>query len=403
MRATPDERSSSGSWVEELDGLRALACLAVFGVHFQQMTHAGGRLGPFDIEWLLENGNTGVCLFFVLTGFLLSLPFWKAARDSAADPAARPGWLRGYLRSRAARIVPPYYLCLAALIAAGGNWRGAKFPVDVLLHLAFLHNAAEFSIYGIASHFWALAVIVQFYVIFPLLILPLRRVLRFGAVACLVLAAAGTGAYLAHASLLHAARLHAHQWPLPPELVSPDGYVLTHSLLAHLPHFLLGMLAAGVFGAVRRNRAKKARVPVFGTAFWLAAGALVLILGIPELDDVFAVPFGRYNLPYVPILIAVLIVCAPCSRSASAVLAFAPVRRLGTISYGVYIYHPPCLALVASGMGTARLSARENWALFGAAGLIFSVAVATVSYVLMERPILRWAKRARADKGGGVP
>jgi peptidoglycan/LPS O-acetylase OafA/YrhL len=382
--------------VPGLDGLRAVACLGVFGVHFQQITRLSGRIGPLDLQRLLENGNTGVCLFFLLTGFLLSLPTWTVARDFGAPSPPNRRWLGAYIRKRAARIFPAYFLCLAILVIVGGYFRGRHNLINVLLHVTFLHNAAEFSIYGIASHFWALAVIVQFYVVFPVLAAVLRRLVKFRALALTTLFAAGLAAYLAHAGLVHCARMHEHDWPLPPSLVRPYGYVLTHTLLAHLPHFLLGMLAAGVFVTVGRDRSSGPDARLFGLAFWLAAGLMALILSVPELDDWLSIPYGRYNLPYVPVLAAALVVCAPYSTSASAVLTFAPVRLLGTISYGVYIYHPPCLSLVASEMRKVGLTAGENWALFGMAGLALTVAVAAVSYVLMERPILGWAKGRQA-------
>jgi len=84
----------SRRYIAGLDGLRALAALAVFGVHFQQITGVAGRVGPFDVQTLLANGNTGVCLFFVLSGFLLSLPFWFGRRPGGkrdANGVARPG------------------------------------------------------------------------------------------------------------------------------------------------------------------------------------------------------------------------------------------------------------------------------------------------------------------------
>ena len=49
-----------------LDGLRAIAALAVFGVHFGQFTDLNLVAGPFELRSLLENGELGVALFFVL-------------------------------------------------------------------------------------------------------------------------------------------------------------------------------------------------------------------------------------------------------------------------------------------------------------------------------------------------
>ncbi|MBN1909364.1 MAG: acyltransferase [Pirellulales bacterium] len=383
--------------LDGLDGLRAIACLAVFGVHFQQITFVGRRFGPVDLGLLLENGNRGVCLFFVLTGFLLSLPFWKTGEKPATGVMRQPGWLTVYARHRMARILPAYLLCLTVLVVKNADWRAAHGPADVMLHLLFLQNFTEFSIYNISAPFWALAVIVQFYVVFPILIVGLRPLMRSNALALGAVAIAVVAAYFAHAALLSWAQTYAGDWPLPTTYVRPDGFVLTHSLLAHLPHFLIGVFAAGIFLGMSRRNTTGAAAWGFDAVFWLAAGAILVILCVPELNDRLTIPHGRYNLPYVPLLVAVLIVCTPQSRSARAVLELAPVRALGLISYGIYIYHLPCLKLIARVMRRADAPPGDHWLLFATASLALSIVVAGASYILLERPVLRWAKRRRSE------
>ncbi len=378
--------------IKGLDGLRAVACLAVFGVHFQQIAGVGGRLGPVDLEYLLENGNRGVCLFFILTGFLLSLPAWMAADGSPRDAATKSGWLAAYARRRAARILPVYLPCLAVLVVTGGAWRGAHGLIDVVLHVLFLQNLAEFSFYSISSPLWALAVIVQFYVLFPILHAVLQRRPRSPAVRVGGVAAAAFVAYIAHAALMNWARSQAADWPLPQNWIRPDGYVLSLSLLAHLPHFLLGVFAAG-FSVRMACRSTKDGPPWRSdAACWFAAAAVLGILAIPQWGRWLSIPHGRYNLPYVPLLMAVVIISAPRSQVAKAFLEFAPIRLLGVISYGVYIYHLPCLKLTARAMSFAGFSVTEEWPLLAVAGLGLSTAVAGASYVCVEQPVLRWAR-----------
>lgn len=379
--------------VRGMDGLRAVACLAVFGVHFQQMTGAGGRFGPFDLQRLLENGNTGVCLFFLLTGFLLSLPFWS----TPSGTPMRDNWLAAYTFRRICRIAPPYFLCLAVLVVAKQYWLQPHGFTDILLHCLFLHNSTEFSLYSISSPFWALAVIVQFYVLFPLLAFGLRPMMRSIPVAIIVLAVSAALSYIVHAAVLQWAQVQAADWPIPLSVIRPNGFVLSHTLLAHLPHFLLGMLAGGGFVLLSRRQASEAPLRGLGIVFWLAGIAILLILGIPELDDFFSIPYGRYNLPYVPALVALVIVFTPHCPSASAVLALPPIAYLGAISYGVYIYHLPCLRLVASLMSKAALPAHSAWLLFGTAGMSLTIIVASCSHFFVERPILRWARRITAE------
>ncbi|MGA2257753.1 MAG: acyltransferase, partial [Thermoguttaceae bacterium] len=87
------------------DGVRALACLGIF------MHHVAGRLGIVDVgaaTLLLDLSSFGVCIFFVLSGILLSAPFWRAYYAQELLPCLSKYWGR-----RLARIVPAYYVCLA--------------------------------------------------------------------------------------------------------------------------------------------------------------------------------------------------------------------------------------------------------------------------------------------------
>jgi len=392
--------------------LRALACLAVFCVHLQQATGLSGRLGPIDVRLLMMNGNRGVCLLLMLSGFLLSLPFWRRARGDggAARRTDRTlsgvGWVPGYAWRRIVRIVPAYYACLAALVLAGGSWRSGEGLTGVLLHATFLHNMTEWSLYSISPPFWTLAVQVQFYVLFPVLILLARPLLRARWVAVGVLAALAVGAYVGNYSVGTWADSARDHWPFDPAVVAPDGLVLSHTLLAHLPHFLLGMMAAGVSVGLEvpdGGQSRSARAGVADVAFWSSLAALVAVLAVGGLSRTLEVPFGRYNLPYAPLLMAVMIVSAQRGRLARVVLEAFPLRMLGVVSYGVYIYHRPCMGLVSMLMRRASLGVGDNVALFAAASLVLAVLVSTLSYRILERPILARLRRSHLSRTARRP
>jgi peptidoglycan/LPS O-acetylase OafA/YrhL len=395
----------STRYIAGLDGLRGLACLAVFGVHVQQMTGIGGKLGPVDVGRLLQNGNTGVCLFFMLSGFLLALPIWSVP-SKKAEP--RRQGLLAFAARRIGRIVPAYFLCLTVLVVAGR----ADGAVDIVLHYLFLHNLHEATIYSINDPFWTLAVQAQLYAVFALL-MPVLRLLRgSAAVTVLVLLAMIGGTYAAHHELLRWAAA-ASPWPLPPQVIAPAGAVLHLSVLAHLPHFLLGALTARVFYATRvtadsaaltaeqLQAAARQRTVIFDVLFFLAAAGVLAILSVPAFDDLLRLPphskddamVGRYNLPYVPLLIAVILLSAPRGYMTRELLEAAPLRLLGVISFGIYVYHLPCLHVMRWLMGKAGADVPSRWGILAAGGLLLSIAVATASYLLIERPVLRRARR----------
>ena len=190
--------------------------------------------------------------------------------------------------------------------------------------------------------------------------------------------------------------------------------MLSHSILAHLPHFLVGMVAALFFAATHRTdeAGQTRRSLLSDVLFWLALAGIVIILGVPAQDAHWRIPrgvaddarmLGRYNYPYVPLLIGVLLVTAPQAKITTALLQFRPLRSIGIISYGVYVYHLPCLSFVNKLMTKANMPVSEHWIFFGTTGLALALVVALASYALIERPLLKWSKRRSRHQASDQP
>ncbi len=393
-RATTDRR-----WIDGFDGLRALACLAVFAVHFHDITDVEGRVGPFDLGRTLENGNTGVAVFFMLSAFLLSQPFW-------ADRSLKLG---RFVVRRAVRILPAYYLCVTALLVTGKLGSLS----EGLSHYLFIHNLSEQTIYGgdtlADNQFWTIAVQVQFYALFPFVLFALRPVRGRPRAAVVVVALLSVAAFGLHVWVMQwAQNSPADTWPTPPRVTSGAGvaygFVVSHSILAHLPHFLLGVAVGGVYAMTTGRRDANGHQMQSGSSpvcDVLVIGSMLAIAAIltTTLDEAVMVTFagdtnidlGRYNWPTVPVLIAVMLVALPGARLTRRVLDFAPLRALGVISYGLYIYHPACQVVTAGrllpAMGVDDMN--ESWWLFALVSLALSIVAATVSWWLLERPLLR--------------
>ena len=164
---------SSASNIPELDGLRAVAVLSVF------LRHAWGLsgqpqvvIGGVDLSPLIVMMANGVDLFFVLSGFLLGRGF--VAADLAGKPAPS---LRRYVRSRAFRILPAYYLALIALfvffapmLLNPADVYSNGGTVTLASHLLVLQtiNPISYGRWGIASPYWTLTIEVIFYALVPL-------------------------------------------------------------------------------------------------------------------------------------------------------------------------------------------------------------------------------------------
>lgn len=393
ISAAPPARALSSTdtdHLDGLDGLRAMAALSVFGVHFNQMIGLDTVIWPFELKRWLANGNTGVALFFVLSGFLLSLPFWKHALAGGSKVD-----IKDYFVRRLARILPAYYLCLSGLVlimAARGN---APSFNNILSHLVFLHNINDGQILEINSPFWTLAVEMQFYFLLPLIMLALRP-LSFGK-ALITATVLAIGTYVANYALI-SLLLERNQWPIKATVIwpfslyisGPNSFVLTYSTLAHLSYFLIGLATAALF--VRHRTAIRHRSYLADAVFFLCATGIFLILSTP-LDDLLQAPTGHYNWPIVPILLAAMIFVVPRAQLARAILESRLVRWLGAISYGIYIYHYPIQKTLFRAFEHSSLPPADNWWLFALSSLVLTAILAAMSHYVFERPAMRWARR----------
>jgi peptidoglycan/LPS O-acetylase OafA/YrhL len=371
--------------IASLDGLRALAALSVFIVHFQQFTNVGGALGPFDFERWMVNGNTGVALFFALSGFLLSIPFWQANQEQTLPN------IKHYFFKRAIRIIPLFYLCFILLMALKG-FKGAEVNFNnILSHLFFLHNLKDYQVMSLNPPFWSLAVEMQFYLLLPLFFISIKKLNRkSGTLVFIVLVPV---IYVLYKLLMNwlgewndwPIRIPLI-WPFGIELESVNGAALKYSTMAHLPHFLIGVVAASLFLTYRDSGKQK---PILcESLFWLASISVAVILSTP-LDELFQLNYGRYNFPLVPLLLGVILVTAPNSVFAKRLLDLPILRWVGIISYGVYLFHYPLLKATKMAFDLAGLSVTNNVVLYGVSSLILTLLLAHLSYKYFESLVMR--------------
>ena len=363
--------------IKGLDGLRGLAALAVFASHYDQIIFVNKRAGYFDLGQLFANGNVAVSLFFTLSGYLLSLPYWDSLLYSAPHRN-----LKTYLLHRLARIMPAYYFCLTWLLFTDNHWQFAFSNPDILLHYLFLFNFADFSIFSINSVFWTIAVEMQFYLLLPLLFKLLQKIPKQAVMLILSIILI---AYMLHYFVINTFDKNIY-WPWDNQLtwIRVHGAVLNHSTLAHLPHFLCGVLAAGYARRIKNTGIAEGGYQV---VFLATSFLLIIILSTP-LYEVLSVPAGHYGFPVLSVLIALMILSIPHSALAVRFLDSLPLRKLGMISYGFYLYHLPVLQCLDRFAQNAGFDVVEHWALFAACSVILALITATLSYRLIERPVL---------------
>ncbi len=163
-----------------LDGIRAIACLSVVMFHINLITTKDIQLwipqsAPSLISALAFSGDTGVTLFFVLSGFLLFLPY---ARVLLFDEEKWPSMWQFYVR-RILRILPVYYLSLILMVLI---FRPQYLKIDHLrqwfLFLTMFMDSSATTYKQINGPFWTLAVEWQFYLLLPWIALAIGWLLK---------------------------------------------------------------------------------------------------------------------------------------------------------------------------------------------------------------------------------
>ncbi len=361
--------------VPALDGVRALAVLCVMGYH------AG-------VGWL-PGGLLGVDVFFVLSGFLITslllTEFGKTGRIS----------LLGFWGRRARRLLPAMAILLASMIAwatyVSPATSRASLRGDALSTLGYaanwrfiLSDQGYFDHFGPQSpllHTWSVAVEEQFYLVWPLLLLLVLRWRRRGVFTLAFVGATASAVWMAVLSI---------------DGANPDRLYYGTDTRA-LP-LLLGCALAAMrpTGGIEQSLARIRKVAVartIRTTIQLIglAGAAVLTLCWLRTQDRSTWLYRGGFVVVAAAAGAVLLSCTDAPRGPLArLLSLAPLRYIGAISYGLYLYHWPIFQFVTH--------KRAGLTGGGLLALRFAVtfAVAIVSYHLIEQPIRRGAlSRAR--------
>jgi peptidoglycan/LPS O-acetylase OafA/YrhL len=353
----------------QLDGLRAVAAGMVVLYHFWR-----------PIREYVHVGAIGVRVFFVLSGFLITgiLLRSRAQRENGQTSAGMS--LRRFYIRRFLRIFPLYYFALA--LAWLGRVSGAR--EGIFWHAAYLSNVRFFldnALHhgewgGHVGHFWSLAVEEQFYLLWPWVILFARRQW----LPAIALGMAAVGPVFRYVVFTQTGN------DLTPIL--PLGCVDSLALGAYL-----AMTVAPEYASHRLVR------PIGPAALWSGLLLLAAYLAAEHTDDFWVFRDVSFDLAIALVGVWLVARAAEGMRGpAGRVLEFGPLRYLGTISYGIYVYHnmlPELLTRTARHFGHPDLFAPLGdqtvpYLIFYG---VMSVAVAAISWHVFEGPINRMKDR----------
>ena len=372
-----------------VDGLRALCALLVVEHHIFYEIFESKQWFAVDpsLQFLtgwLRHGYIAVAGFIVLSGFCLMLPVVANTSTILA------GGIKGFLRRRARRILPPYYaalgLSLALLLLVPGfsqpsgfhwDWSLPAFSKNAIIsHLFLVHNLNPAWIAKIDHPLWSIAIEWQIYFVFAIVLIPIVR--KFGIVASVV-AACVLGA-------VPGVVFHTLDWTRP----------------WYLGLFSLGMLAATVASS-RHPIAAFARKNVP----W---SALTVLFAVIEIYCASAGTWQTCN----EIVTALALMCClvwgssfdqmratTIGKLAMAALTAPMLVGVGIFSYSVYLIHAPLIALTRMGLESLSFTPTMIYGLLIVLGTIVSVAGGYAFFLAIECRFLSKGKPATEHRPSG--
>jgi len=376
-------------YVASLTGLRGVAALFVFifhysyfnpGIRLDLAVPVIGKILHFPVGF----GFSGVDIFFVLSGFLLSLPFARAGLTGSAHPP-----LGRYYKRRVLRVFPAYYAQLAIILAVGG-WFVTWHPLGasaLLAHAFMFFNIGWNPVQPLVGIWWTLPVEFSFYLLLPL-IAPFMRPGRW-----MIILLGGIAL-----SILY--RL----WAADHFADAPGGtvFLVASQIPGVLPEFLLGASAALLVQWL--DLRTDIRIPAFLLDALFLVGAILVGLWFWQVTLPNGAYYwaGHWNMLVAPFALGLplsVIVASLYLGSRLGRLLFANpvVYYVGLISYSLYLWHFVVLQ-------QAPLVFGETYAgLQGLPRFLFSLALvvlaASVSYFLFERPFFRLGSRRKTAEG----
>jgi peptidoglycan/LPS O-acetylase OafA/YrhL len=356
----------------QIDVLRGLAVTMVLATHTLYFR-------PSD-SWdaaVVYGLWTGVDLFFVLSGFLISgLLFSEYQRNRCIN-------FGRFAARRAMKIYPPFYLLITLALASRLANTRMEHPWETLV--PFIHDVLFVQSYfwGSYWHFWSLSVEEHFYILLPVSLYigirvarnrladPFRRL----PVAFLILAVAELAVRVVTWRLIQPYDLHTHQFPTHLRLDS----LMFGVLLSYLAHFHKERLN----GFIDRNY-----WPLLVGSLALIAPALALRMANPF---VYTVGFTFLYLGFGGLLMVLLRTAMPTSGGPKAVLSM--IASIGKHSYSIYLWHLPLeLKLITFDL----LSKPYGLALYYGASLGVGIGLS----MLVDIPVLKLRDRLWPRAGG---
>ncbi|HEX3799556.1 MAG TPA: acyltransferase [Verrucomicrobiae bacterium] len=334
-------KPSTGAHFDVLDGIRGIAILMVVFFHGFYVNPKSTSIFQVLGGRVIQNLNEGVPIFFVLSGFLISYPFF---RKKHAD--ARAWYVPGYWRRRIGKILPPFYLSLSIFTAIlYFHYRNPEYLKAAGLWVTGLANFIQTSV-PINDCYWSLIVEAQFYVFLPILFF-LNRGLNLSKT-CLTISI-----------ILLAVPLIVRQVTWPVSGGREELLLLTERFPCQLDFFAWGVFFAGIFtmlGNADSSRRPLACVGYTGIVFLIFTFCMLVVwtglFNSVETPTRWSTESTHFLMGTSSFLLLFFVFDPQCL--AARILSASYLRFIGIVSYEWFLFHQPVLFWFRGEFGSAN-------------------------------------------------
>lgn len=397
---TQDQINAPRLRIIGLDGVRAIAAVTVLIGHVA--IHIGdNEAQPTIVRVMLGYMSHGLTLFFVLSGFLLFMPFARGFRPGQTFPPVRV-----YAINRVLRIFPAYWaiflVCAFALgivyiAPVGPNMDAGDVsglvgrmsdPRMTLANLTLLQNVFPPYVKTGLSVAWTLSLEASFYVALPIASWVVWRYCRGRMRSSVTVATVFIMVGILGKFALFAVAPFA---PVGTEFYSSWGgnwyAILRMSLIGNADLFGWGMMMVPVYHWVAKQRSSNVYWLTRVAPLALGLLAIMLLRGGELSDSAYALLCAG----------AVLFIAAPAGPDHRAgisarLLNVWPVRSFGEISFSVYLWHVPIIWWLSDHGWTFSSSTLGGFALNLLIVFLITAVLSAITYLAIEKPAMRLRK-----------
>ncbi|MCJ8312046.1 MAG: acyltransferase [Saccharospirillaceae bacterium] len=402
------------NFLQGFNGVRAIAILMVMFHHlFLRMNPAEIKGVSSYIYNLGIMGDLGVSLFFVLSGALLSLPFWKSYFNQQSIPS-----IKQYVKRRFFRIAPAYYLCMVVSL-----WISIYFfdrVLDGYTVIRFVSGLTFTNSFHYLTMFpthlngplWSIGFEVISYLLLLVVMLLMFRFLKdrqYSSAFYFMLLVLSVVILIHVLIVKFFPVLHnGAQWDDKLVNLALTRWVPKYNPISLFSIFLFGIFAGGLISYLNNQNQKKS------TKFDWLIGVTLLLFMLPILSmNLYVVILEKWfifgatdiflNIPYlwpiVPAVVAILLVCLPFSLVLGKLFDNKLFNFTAKISFGLYLWHTLILELLIKfyfpGYTEFEGERMSTLMLLGVYTFIGSYIAATLSFYALEYPIQKWSQKEK--------